>query len=302
MIFLPVCKELTIPLQPTYLFIDECQDLNLAQHEMLDNFINQGSIQKWIAVGDKNQAIYGFSGASSDSFSMFLDKGDVRQMPLDMCYRCPRSVVIEANKVFNVMMPAKQSEGKVRTISDLELVKSDSMLICRNTNPLFQVYFKLLALNKSCYIKGEEVFAQLKNFMKPYERDTVNVAKSKMRKKIQDLLLKSDEQSRISMYRFKDSFKNFQLLVTNLCGEYDTVGFLISKMEKIFVNMDNAIMLCTIHKSKGMEADRVYILNENLIPSKYARSPQQVAQEENLRYVARTRAKEELYYLNIDVG
>ena len=57
-------------------------------------------------------------------------------------------------------------------------------------------------------------------------------------------------------------------------------------------------MLCTIHKSKGLEADVVYILNEYLIPSKFAKSPEQIKQEQNLKYVARTRAKEELYFLN----
>ena len=43
----------------------------------------------------------------------------------------------------------------------------------------------------------------------------------------------------------------------------------------------------------------MYILNENLIPSKFAKSPSQLEQEDNLRYVARTRAKKEMYYLNL---
>ena len=56
-------------------------------------------------------------------------------------------------------------------------------------------------------------------------------------------------------------------------------------------------MLCTIHKSKGLESDVVYILNENLIPSRFATSKEQLIQEKNLKYVARTRAKKELYFL-----
>lgn len=301
MIFLPVYKSLYIPLEPRYLFIDECQDLNLAQHKLIDMFIEQGSITKWVAVGDRNQAIYGFSGATANSFEMFVSKGNVRQMPLDVCYRCSRSIVAAANEVFNVMRPFKGEDGLVRTIDNLELVRNDSMIICRNTNPLFQTYFQLLGLGKSCYIKGEEVFTNLKRFMKPYNRDVIGTAKEKMRFKIQELSLKNTEQSRIAMYRFKDNYKNFQLLTAHLCGDRDTVAFLEQKLAKIFVNMDNAIMLCTIHKSKGMEADIVYILNESLIPSKYAKSQQQILQETNLKYVARTRAKKELYYLNLDL-
>jgi ATP-dependent exoDNAse (exonuclease V) beta subunit len=40
----------------------------------------------------------------------------------------------------------------------------------------------------------------------------------------------------------------------------------------MFKSIDDstAITLCTIHKSKGLEANIVYILNEFLIPSKFA--------------------------------
>ena len=61
----------------------------------------------------------------------------------------------------------------------------------------------------------------------------------------------------------------------------------------------DSIVLCTIHKAKGLESEIVYVLNENLIPSPMARSEQQLKQEQNLKYVARTRATEEMFYLNI---
>jgi superfamily I DNA/RNA helicase len=70
-------------------------------------------------------------------------------------------------------------------------------------------------------------------------------------------------------------------------------------LKSLFINKENAIMLCTIHKSKGLEADIVYILNEDLIPSRFAKSAEQLKQENNLKYVARTRAKEELYFLDL---
>ena len=54
--------------------------MNLSQHKLIDNLINQGDIQKWIAVGDRNQSIYGFSGAYSSSFDLFLDNGNVKEL------------------------------------------------------------------------------------------------------------------------------------------------------------------------------------------------------------------------------
>ena len=85
------------------------------------------------------------------------------------------------------------------------------------------------------------------------------------------------------------------------CKPTDKVDVIIAELEYMFKTIDDseAITLCTIHKSKGLEANVVYILNEFLIPSKFAKSSVQLEQEQNLKYVARTRAKEEMYYLNI---
>jgi superfamily I DNA/RNA helicase len=88
-------------------------------------------------------------------------------------------------------------------------------------------------------------------------------------------------------------------LSKHYCKPNDKVGVIILELDSMFKSIDDstAITLCTIHKSKGLEANIVYILNEFLIPSKFASHP--LEQERNLKYVARTRAKEELYYLNI---
>jgi len=55
-----------------------------------------------------------------------------------------------------------------------------------------------------------------------------------------------------------------------------------------------------VHKAKGLEWLRVFILDRDRMPSRWARRDWQVQQEENLIYVAYTRAKEELYFLPSD--
>jgi ATP-dependent exoDNAse (exonuclease V) beta subunit len=61
--------------------------------------------------------------------------------------------------------------------------------------------------------------------------------------------------------------------------------------------------LSTIHKAKGLEAENVYILRPDLLPSKFAIMAQEngdsapMQQERNLEYVAITRAKLFLHYL-----
>lgn len=303
MIYL-VCKyELPIPIQPYYLMIDEAQDLNLAQHRMIDMLLVQGDIKKWVAVGDRRQAIYGFSGSYSTSFDLFKEKGVVYELPLDVCYRCPQAIIKEANKVYDVIEPFKEYEGIVETITDVPMIKEGSMVICRNTSPLIEVYFQLIGYGYKAYIKGEDIMGRLMNFLRPYEYKSVRQTMHSLRTDmlhIKEKPNKSDED-RYKYYRINENLTNLKLLQEHYCKPEDKISTIIVNLKAMFAEEDDrqAVTLCTIHKSKGLEADVVYILNEFLIPSKFAKSASQLEQERNLKYVARTRAKEEMYYLNI---
>ena len=60
----------------------------------------------------------------------------------------------------------------------------------------------------------------------------------------------------------------------------------------------DAIKMYTIHRAKGLQNNRVFILDYDKLPSKAARE-WQIIQERNLQYVAVTRAKIELFiYVN----
>jgi superfamily I DNA/RNA helicase len=64
---------------------------------------------------------------------------------------------------------------------------------------------------------------------------------------------------------------------------------LVNRIEWLFTDnedKDASLILCSsVHKAKGLEADRVYILQDTL----YLRGPSQ--EEDNIYYVAQTRAK-----------
>ena len=65
-----------------FLLVDEFQDANYAQVEILsllagskpDDSKPEGSVQNVFAVGDPDQAIYQFRGASSEAFTLFANK------------------------------------------------------------------------------------------------------------------------------------------------------------------------------------------------------------------------------------
>lgn len=302
MLYVPVFKELYIPVEPTYLMIDEAQDLSILQHTLVERLIDQGDIEKWVAVGDRNQSIYAFSGAFSSSFDLFTEKENVRELPLDICYRCSIKVIEATNQVYNVMIPHSTKLGRVETISDPFLIQSGAMVVCRNTSPLVDLYFLLLSEGRKCYIKGEEILGSIKRFVRPYSNTSIGAAKNQMASKLLEMQRKTAEKDRKEAYFFGENFEIFKRIIKSLFpnpARYTIKDFL-EEIKFIFEeNDEESITLCTIHKAKGLERKVVYILNEDLIPSKFATTEMQLKQEKNLKYVARSRAIEELYFLNV---
>lgn len=71
----------------------------------------------------------------------------------------------------------------------------------------------------------------------------------------------------------------------------ETIGGAIRAVQKLS-NSTGPITLTTGHKSKGLEWDTVFFLDEHIIGKE--------GQEKNLRYVIATRAKKELIYVKSD--
>jgi len=79
----------------------------------------------------------------------------------------------------------------------------------------------------------------------------------------------------------------------NVCPAIDDI---LKKIKEFISASDNCVKLSTIHRAKGLEAERVFILNFDELP--YFKPNQKYwenLQEENLKYVAITRAMRELY-------
>lgn len=300
MIFIPVMlDEIKIVVKPYYLFVDECQDLNMVQHLFIEKLLGQGDVRKWVAVGDSRQSIYGFSGSYSKSFEIFREKENVKTFPLDVCYRSAKKIVEQANLVYPVMTAFQEENGYVGTEKDISLIKPASMVVCRNTAPLIDLYFNLISLGKEVYIKGEDILSPTINYLKKNKNSTVKKVLRELGQEIESVSEKKNDNQRIRYYVLSGHYENITTLANYL--KKLSVNDLLEDLEAIAnkSKQSNAIELSTIHKSKGREADVVYILEEKLIPSPFATTPEQIQQEINLKYVARTRAKKELYYLNL---
>jgi len=79
-----------------YLFIDEFQDLNRAQYELVKILSQKSSV---FAIGDPDQAIYGFRGSSPQFFYRFIEEFQARTISLKRNYRSAGQILEAAGRV-----------------------------------------------------------------------------------------------------------------------------------------------------------------------------------------------------------
>lgn len=65
------------------------------------------------------------------------------------------------------------------------------------------------------------------------------------------------------------------------------------------VKEQNPVILSTVHKSKGLQFQRVYILRDDLWPHPRSTRDEDLAQELNNKYIGRTRAEDELHVVTL---
>ncbi len=81
-----------------YLLVDEFQDVNMTQYELIKRL--SSSYRKLTVVGDDDQSIYSFRGASAGFIdSIFEDFPDVKTVKLERNYRSPQEILEIANKL-----------------------------------------------------------------------------------------------------------------------------------------------------------------------------------------------------------
>lgn len=295
MIYLPVKYDLPVP-QYDVVFIDECQDLNVAQQKLVDKLTKRGGRQ--IFVGDPNQAIYGFAGADFNSFQAIKEREDVLSLPLSISYRCPVSVVNEAKKfVPRIEAYEKALPGFVGNKNWTEIEEGD-MVVCRNNAPIFSLCIDLIEQGKKAFVRGRELEAKIAKYLNKYQYLETEKFFEKMHDELDKLeqeILKfgsTNPRKNKSYIAFEEMIEIMRIVAKD--SQY--VIQIMEKFEEVFAEEKGAVELMSIHKAKGLERENVWFLNPELIPSKWAESEKDLLQESNLRFVAITRAKKNLYY------
>lgn len=283
------------PDQFDYVFVDECQDLNKAQIELVLSAVGSRAV----AVGDRWQSIYGFRGADIYAVDNLVEALDAKELPLSICYRCPKSHVALAKQIVPQIEHSEfAEEGIIKHISydeTCKLLSDRDLVLCRVNAPLVQLCYKLIRDGRKAVIRGRDIGAGIITFIDKLKATNIIELLDNM-KKYEDV-----EIVKLSVLRQNTRIAALQDkcdTLEALCDGMQSIDDLKSRIINIFDDTTKYGVICSsIHRAKGDEAERVIILHEEMMPHRLAKLPWQMDQERNLIYVSRTRAKKELIYV-----
>lgn len=298
----PVVRNLSPRFKYANILIDESQDLNKAQQILVSKFLaDNGRI---FYFGDKNQSIYGFTGADTAAWDSLASKCKV--MNLNTCFRCSKSVIDFVNKIEpDIKAWDNAVEGKVIGAGSLDNLQAGDVVLCRNNAPLIDACYDQISKGRKAVVRGQDIGEGLIRFIASFKANSLSELSRRMAKKLEILrdrmaekFPNDDIESLPAVGKFRDQMNCVTTLVFRI-GHINSVDSLTTSIRKIFSDDKNPeILFSTVHRAKGLEWKNVYIIQPQLLTQRRKTlQPWEHQQATNLEYVAYTRAKENLIFV-----
>lgn len=289
MVFLPLIFKLLAKDDYDLVVVDEAQDLTLAQLTIAQQ-VCSGRI---CIVGDDKQAIFGWRGADSDSLDRLKQELQATELPLTTTYRCAQSIVRRAQVLVpDIVADPSSPEGQVDAADYadlLEQARPGDFILSRLNAPLVRITLQLLRRQKRAHMRGRDIGRDIQTVLKRVGGSTLEDMQVKLdvwERKTVTKLIAYGEQNQALVDRCRDQAE----MLRAIAEVSDNLSDLQNRIDWLFSDEEEAsqILCSSIHKAKGLEAERVWVLQESL----YRRGPSQ--EEDNCSYVATTRAKQHL--------
>ena len=271
--------------RPQVLLVDEAQDLSPLDHVIISALIGK---RRLIAVGDPYQAIYAFRGADEESMETLRQRFDMKTFYLTLTFRCSEAVVNAAKwRASDLRARPSAPEGLVRSPGlwlGPELIPDGAFILCRNNAPLFQMALRMLSQGLYPELKNNNI---LDTMIKELQRlGDPATPRATLLEAISKWVKRKKKSSRA--WRTADdtaeAMRLFARQAPNLRGALEAAETIRNTRGRTF--------LMTGHRSKGLEAPHVLILDAHLCTAD--------GQDPNILYVMQTRAKETLTYIRTD--
>lgn len=301
--------------------VDELQDTNTVQQ-----YIALNSGHRVIGVGDRFQSIYGFRGADVNSIDRVIDalrntQRGVVEMPLTVTRRCPKLHTSMAQRIVECIRPLEGAiEGVIRDCPKdkamAEMAPGD-LVVCRVNADLLGVAYSLLKMGKRAVVRGKDIG---KGLVKLIERARKEAEKEGVEgeglNNVAMMLGYAGKITRDEVVKYmelphgKGEMRAAQTqdkmdCLVEIAGQCKTVAELLGGIERLFADFEedgkpvDKIVLGTVHRTKGLEAGRVWVLRGDVIPHPMAKSQWERKQEEHIFYIAVTRSRSELIWVDV---
>jgi superfamily I DNA/RNA helicase len=307
MAWLPLARGLRLDVYDV-LFVDELQDMNATQLALSLKMLAAGG--RMVSCGDSHQAIYSFRGAQNDAVNWLAGILQADTLELPICYRCDRAIIrLAQTLVPGIQAAPSAGEGTVEEASIDRMLRDaqeKDFVLSRSNAPLISTCLRFLAANKPARIQGRDIGRSLASFVRNSRCESVSEFRSYVEawKQSEVARLQQEKRSPQSVIDRADCL----LVLSDGAPRVDDV---VRRIESLFDDDRPGIVCSTIHKAKGLEADRVWLLGtsfkgchywtrkqmEGLDDESvdYARAFRRVREENNILYVGITRARHELY-------
>lgn len=271
--------------------IDEAQDMNAAQLALA--MASRAPGGRLVVVGDPRQAIYGFMGADVEAFARTRRELDAEVIPLTVTFRCPRRVVAAARELVPDFEAAPGAHLGVVTCPTMDAavpeIRPGDFVLSRTNAGAVGACLALLRHGTRATVLGRDVGATIKARIRAFKVQSVASVVAAARTWLELEIKRSAAAERPSI---AERATDLAETIITLCEGVATVQALVERIDYLFAETagDGRVACCTVHKSKGLEAARVWIVASSFWPSAKL-------EEENLRYVAVTRALRELHII-----
>ena len=301
MIFLPVRNGWLVGLYDKVV-VDEAQDMTTAQLEVAAGVMNEGGTMD--VVGDDRQGIYGFRGGDSTALDRLKAELNAEERGLTTTYRCGRAIVdVARGWVPDFEAGPNNPEGFISYLDDKqEITKAagpGDFILSRVNAPLVGIAMSLLRAGKRAEVAGKDIGDGLLSLLRKMKARSVPdllakielwAAKEVSRTEAQMTGAKNGRREALKI-KIENTRDKADMLAM-LCDGARNVDEVTERAEALFTNkpgMPGVITCSSVHKAKGLEADRVFILADTLRETSI--------EEQNICYVAVTRAKRELTWV-----
>lgn len=292
MLWLPHLWDIKNVPAKDFIIVDEVQDVNKAMISLYKKWTDTGT--RALLLGDPNQSIFGFAGSDTFSWQLLQDTFQPHELPLSYCYRCPTLHIQLAQTIVPyIEAPPTSPKGLIQVRSKnhlLDEVQQGDLVLSRTTYPLIETCIKLMSKGVRAYIKGLDLRDSLISLIKEIAVDEIYISSLDVQTKEQEI----KENDKTIDWVLLDKLSTIRYCLYQLASNPPRIiriSKLVEHINQLFDPKEGGVILSSIHRAKGDEANHVWLLNCDNLPFLFkAKQSWEIQQEWNLVYVALTRA------------